>query len=492
MHPGSPGRLLQHREISMKDLPDDTENHFIAALDDGTDDSQKGGNSSGRTAGYPFSLPPLLMLFFFTLLEILVYFDRGGMAAGLEQIRDTFNISNTRGGILGGAYLFGFCTTSPYFAYVANFKPPLKMSAWGMFAWVVAVFFCGLTKNYYVLLICRIVTGIGESSFLSVVATMIDIIAPSSKRALWLSLFYSAIPIGYAMGEIAGGVIVDTSWPFFPHDESWRMVFVVEAVLGMFIVLIFCLITGPETILHLDTWKIAEDTDTMWTKLKILGNNPTYLLCVAALSAQTFTIGGISYYAIEYFQDVFSLTATKAGAIFGGVTVAVGFLGTALGGAILDTIKRKKEKQCVGDDLMPLALAAINTSLLFTLLALGPGLIFPFLNELYMVVILLTWSLLFVFMSQGPGNDCILWAVDLKDRPFAISLCLFSIHAFGDAAAPVVIGILVDNIGWSWAIFLGICPCALCCILRILAAICAKRAIDEGRKENNDLLLGQS
>jgi len=490
MHPESPVRLFQPREISMKDLPDDAENHFIAAWDDGTGDFQKRVNSWGRTVGYPFSLPPVLMLFFFIMLEILIYFDRGGMAAGLEQIRGTFKISNTWGGILGGAYLFGFCTTSPYFAYVANFKPPLKMSAWGMFVWVVAVFFCGLSRNYYVLLVCRIATGIGESSFLSVVATMIDIIAPLSKRALWLSLFYSAIPIGYAMGEVAGGVIVDTSWPFFPDDQSWRMVFLVEAALGMLIVIILCLITGPETILHLNSQRIAEDSDTMWTKLKILGNNPTYLLCVASLSAQTFTIGGISYYAIEYFQDVFNLTATRAGAIFGGVTVVVGFLGSAVGGVILDTMKRKKEKQCVGDDLMPLALAAINTSLLYTLLALGPGLIFPFVNELNKVVILLTWILLFVFMGQGPGNDCILWAVDLKDRPFAMSLCLFSIHAFGDAAAPVVIGNLEDSMGWSWAMFIGICPCALSSVLRMLAAIFAKRAIDEGKIENSDLLLG--
>jgi len=474
-------------EISLKHLPDDIENGFIQAEDENTDDVEKDKELSS-SAEYPFSWSPGYMLLFLTLLEFLIYYDRGGLAAGLKQILSTYDISQTLGGILGGAYLFGYCTTAPFFAYVANFAPPLKMSAWGMFAWVLAVFLGGLSKDYYVLLICRVITGVGESSFLSVASTLIDAMAPSSKRSLWLSLFYSAIPIGYAMGELVGGMMVDATWMFFPSEESWRMFFVVEAGLGLVMVIIFCLIKGPKNMLHLDTKKAVEDTDTMWMKLKILMNNPTYLLCVAAYSAQTFTVGGASYYTIEYFQDVFGLTATSAGAIFGGVTVSVGFLGTALGGAVLDRVKQKSEKNCKDNNLIPMSLAAINITLLFMLLALGPALLFSFLHELILVVVLVSWCLLFIFMSLGPVNNAILWSVDLKDRTFAMSLSVFSIHALGDAAAPVILGALEDRIGWSWALFIGMCPCILCTIFLFLARIAAKRAI--ANNNNRDPLLG--
>merc|ERR1719317_983357 len=235
------------------------------------------------------------------------------------------------------------------------------------------------------------------------------------------------------------------------------------------------MIKGPKNMLHLDPKETTVDTDTMGTKMKILSKNSTYLFAVAAYSAQTFTVGGASYYTIEYFQDQFGLTAASAGAIFGGVTVSVGFLGTALGGVVLDRVKQKKNT--TGDDLMPLSLSAINISLLFMLLALGPALLFPFINELTLVIILVSWCLLFIFMSLGPVNNAILWSVNLKDRTFAMALTVFSIHALGDAAAPVILGALEDRIGWSWALFIGMCPCILCTIFLFLARIAAKRAI---------------
>jgi len=483
---------LQSDEISMKDLPDDTDNRFVRADEDGSDDSHKEKDASSSSGGYPFSLPPAIMLLFLTLLEFLIYYDRGGLAAGLKQILATYDINQTLGGVLGGAYLFGYCTTAPFFAYLANFAPPLKLSAWGMFAWVLAVFLGGCSKTYSVLLICRIITGVGESSFLSVASTMIDAMAPLSKRSLWLSLFYSAIPLGYALGEVAGGIIVDSSWSYFPVDESWRMVFVVEGVLGLVMVILFCLIKGPKNMLLLDTTKKVEDTDSMSTKLRILLNNPTYLLCVAAYAAQTFTVGGASYYTIEYLQDVFDMSASSAGTIFGLITVTVGFLGTALGGAVLDRVKQKNEKECVGDDLMPMSLAAINMSLLFMLLSLGPALLFPFLDELLLVIILVSWCLLFIFMSLGPVNNAILWSVDLKDRTFAMALTVFAIHGLGDAAAPVVLGALEDKIGWNWAMFIGMCPCVLCSFLLFLASFSAKRFIKESKNENKAPLLRET
>jgi len=485
----SPGTIFGNKdEVSLKDLPEDKETRFVRADENyGSDDSEKDAKEDSIKRESVFSCSPAVILLFFTLLELLIYYDRGGLAAGLKQITKTYDINQTLGGVLGGAYLFGYCTTAPFFAYVANFIPPLKLAAWGMLAWVIAVFLGGLSRSYFTLLICRIITGVGESSFLSLASTIIDVIAPCEKRSLWLALFYSAIPVGYAMGEAVGGAIVDQTWAFFPSDESWRMVFVVEAFLGLVVVILFCFIRGPKNMLYLDSKKILEDNDTMLTKLKILAANPTYLLSVGAYSAQTFTVGGASYYTIEYFQDVFGLTATTAGAIFGGVTVSVGFLGTALGGVVLDRVKQKHN--CDGDDLIPLSLAAINISLLFMLLALGPALLFPFIHELTLVVILVTWCLLFIFMSLGPVNNAILWSVDLKDRTFAMALSVFSIHAFGDAAAPVILGALQDSFGWSLALFIGMCPCVLCSFLLVLASISAKRVLNGRQNENRAPLL---
>merc|ERR1719233_269834 len=130
------------------------------------------------------------------------------------------------------------------------------------------------------------------------------------------------------------------------------MIMVLEAISGLVMVMIFCTIQGPKSMLHLGVSNAIEDTDTMSTKLKILAKNPAYLLIVAAFSSYTFTVAGVSYYTVDYFQDVFDLSTTLAGMIFGGVTVITGFIGSALGGIVLDRVKQKNISEA--KDLRPL------------------------------------------------------------------------------------------------------------------------------------------
>jgi MFS transporter, Spinster family, sphingosine-1-phosphate transporter len=73
-----------------------------------------------------------------------------------------------------------------------------------------------------VLVLARMLSGVGEASFQTVIPPFIDDRAPPSKRGLWLSLFFSAIPIGTALGYAWGGNIAEA--------YSWRLAFFLEAL----------------------------------------------------------------------------------------------------------------------------------------------------------------------------------------------------------------------------------------------------------------------
>ena len=63
---------------------------------------------------------------------------------------------------------------SPVFAHLARSYPPFRLIAVGTTTWLVCTFLCGLAQNFTQLLICRMVLGVGEASFIALAAPFID------------------------------------------------------------------------------------------------------------------------------------------------------------------------------------------------------------------------------------------------------------------------------------------------------------------------------
>ena len=127
---------------------------------------------------------PIFILFF--SMSFFTYFDRGVLSASLDNIEDElYNGSSFKGGAIASCYLFGYCFSCPIFALLAGFYPPLKMSSIGMSIWCIGVVGTALVSQFALMAVARLLTGIGEASFLSFSATIIDIVAPESNRSFW-------------------------------------------------------------------------------------------------------------------------------------------------------------------------------------------------------------------------------------------------------------------------------------------------------------------
>lgn len=53
----------------------------------------------------------------------------------------------------------------------------------------------------------RLLSGVGEASFVTVVPPLITETAPPGERGLWLSLFYTAQPMGAGIGYVYGSAM---------------------------------------------------------------------------------------------------------------------------------------------------------------------------------------------------------------------------------------------------------------------------------------------
>lgn len=123
---------------------------------------------------------------------------------------------------LAGMYIVGYATASVTFGHLVHSYPPFKLMSVGLAIWLLAVFMSGAAPHFWVLVVARMLSGVGEASFQTVVPPFIDDNSPPSKRGLWLSIFFMAIPVGTAFGYAWGGNIATTM--------SWRWAFYIEGI----------------------------------------------------------------------------------------------------------------------------------------------------------------------------------------------------------------------------------------------------------------------
>ena len=95
----------------------------------------------------------------------------------------------------------GLLASSPIFAEAVKHYNCFKLIGIGLSVWAAATAGCGLTWGFGSLLVCRMVVGVGEASFVAIAAAVIDDAAPAAAKTRWLASFYLCIPVGYAAGE---------------------------------------------------------------------------------------------------------------------------------------------------------------------------------------------------------------------------------------------------------------------------------------------------
>jgi MFS family permease len=74
-----------------------------------------------------------------------------------------------------------------------------------------------LALNYYVLLLVRILEGVGSAFYVTSSVAVLAVASPPEKRGTFMSIFTGALLLGAVVGPIAGGLAAEAGlrWPFF-------------------------------------------------------------------------------------------------------------------------------------------------------------------------------------------------------------------------------------------------------------------------------------
>ncbi len=369
---------------------------------------------------------PYLGLALLTGLNLFNYLDRYVLASVVPPIKADLQLTDGEIGWLTSAFMIGYFATSPVFGYLGDRWPRKGLIVFGVTFWSLGTILSGFAHDYWTLLGCRILVGLGEASYAVLAPTWLaDLFAPE-RRNNALTIFYSATPFGSALGYLLGG--------FALEHGGWRTGFFWAGAPGL--VLALALLTLPEP----PRGKAGEDDlakPAVFSRSGVSGymklfRIEDYVLVLIGLTAYTFGLGAFAAWGPTFLNRVHELELSFADKFFGGTLVIAGLLGTLIGGFAATAWHRKSRAGYA---------YLLTLSAAMTVLAAAAA----FLSASTPVAMTcLGAAMFFAFLPTGPINTLLLESVPVSLRARAMAASIFVIHLFGDFWSPVIVGHLAD------------------------------------------------
>jgi MFS family permease len=378
-------------------------------------------------------------------LNLLNYIDRYILSGEVLPIKHEFHATDQQMGALGTAFFLVYMLAAPATGWLGDRfrRKPLIIS--GAVLWSLATLAAIWVHSYSTLYLRQALVGIGEATFGIFAPAVLADFYPERDRNRILSMFYVAIPVGAALGYLAGGQI-GARW-------GWRAPFFVCALPGFLAALLYGVFGREPERGASDRIRPSIDRSTV----QGLFRNPAFLTATFGLAMLTFAMGGIAWWMPEFLRRSVGLSMGTASIVVGATTVIDGILGTLAGGWIAQIWLRT------------------NPRALYLLSAWSVALTLPFGILLFFgphawAIPSLAAAEFFLFLNTGPLNTAIVNSVAAPVRATAISLNLFCIHFFGDTFSPQIIGAISDRTKLSIGLGATLVTLAISCTILFLGA----------------------
>ncbi|HEX3891703.1 MAG TPA: MFS transporter [Terracidiphilus sp.] len=357
-------------------------------------------------------------------LNLLNYIDRYILPGEVSLIQRDFRATDQQMGALTTALFITYMLIAPLTGWLGDRFPRKPLIVAGAVLWSLATLATAWVHDYSTLYLRHALVGVGEATFGIYAPTVLADFYPERERNRILSIFYIAIPVGAALGYLAGGQM-GTAW-------GWRAPFMICAVPGLVVAALYLWIGREPARGSSDHLKATADRSTFLG----LFRNPAFLTATFGLAALTFAMGGISAWVPEFLRRSAGYSVGRASQIVGASTVIDGIAGTLVGGMIAQRWLRTNHRALYLLSFWSVALTLPFGALIF----FGP--------KVWTVPSLFVAEF-FLFLNTGPLNTAIVNSVSAQVRATAVGLNLFIIHCFGDTFSPQIIGAISDRTNLS-------------------------------------------
>jgi MFS family permease len=353
-------------------------------------------------------------------INLFNYIDRQILAALEPDIRATFFAAGdvnamTKTGLLGVAFFVTYMISAPILGLLAD-----RMSRWiivgaAVILWSLASGGSGLATTFAILFATRVFVGIGEGGYGPAAPTILSDLFPIQRRGRIMAIFYTAIPVGSALGYVIGGLV--------GAHLGWRWAFYLVTPPGLLLGLLCFWQRDSRVAAH---HLMQESPRRSLANYVRLFRTRSYLINCIAQTLMTFVTGGLGFWASAYLR--YRNQSPEVGmTIFGLITVVAGLVSTLLGGIIADKLRSR------------------FAGSYFWVSGIGMLIAGPFFIATLYIPFPAAWvpmfvAIFFLFLNTGPSNTALANVSLPAVRATAFAVNIFVIHALGDVQAFWLLG----------------------------------------------------
>ena len=425
------------------------------------------GASDRRPARSGLVVGLLLLAYIFNFL------DRQLLAILKIPIKAELGLSDTQLGLMGGiAFAALYSTLAIPFARIADRRGRVPVIAAAVAVWSLFTALCGLGQNFWQLFAMRMGVGIGEAGGVAPSYALIADSVPQERRARSLAIFSLGIPLGSALGLVAG------AWLTVHLD--WRYAFAVIGLAGLpiawairrFVPEAPHIAGGPPAA------TFAPPAATFGDVAGRLARKPSFWLLSFGAASGSICGYGLGFWLPSYFVADLHLSLTDMAFYFASIVLIGGSIGIYLGGRIADRLRVTS----IGADAGVPAVAFLLTAPLYAAAMAAPSLAiaWPLFALPYMLS--LVWL--------GPIVSAIHRLVPPTERATASACFLLINNLIGIGFGTFLFGFLSDRLkpvygaaSLHYSILLGLGFYVVAATLCGLAAIRLKRDIVDATQQ---------
>ena len=409
------------------------------------------------------------VLVMMVLLYLVNVADRYVASGLLEEIKKTFEVSDTfMGFLVGPAFAIVYTLLAIPIARFADKHNRVRIIVAGAIIWSGFTVLSGLVQTPWTFAMARLGVGVGEAAFLAPAFSLLSDYFPPKKRALAFAILNFGVYFGQIFGLVGGAAIADAC--------HWRTAFISLGAPGVLLgILTLILVREPQRG-RLDP--VTDNTEkrlalSFFDTVKTLWARRSFRFMTLGTALGGFASYGFGIWAPTLFARAFDLSLTEANARYGGPSFIAGITGALVLGILCDRLTAKDVRWpfrlsafgLVGFFVSMIILCFVESVTVATLLTLPAGLMAG------------GW----VIAMQAALQDLI----PAKARATATALWGFALTFTGLALGVWVVGWLNDVFTAQYgdqAIRYAMAVTLLAAIPSILFILMAGRTVDSDRK----------
>jgi predicted MFS family arabinose efflux permease len=373
------------------------------------------------------------MLLILILGTAMSSIDRQILPLLLEQIKRSFELSDTQLGILTGPsffLLYALCALP--LAIVSDRISRRLVIAWCLAAFSMMTALSGLAPGFLLLIILRMGIAIGEAGNVPASQAMVGDIYDRSQLTSAMSWLYFSQSIGTTCGFLLGG--------FLGQWLGWRLTFVIVGLPGVLLAFAayFALPKNNASTLRGPASPLVANAVPLKISARFLWSQATYRYLTLANAIWAFASAGIAMWTAIFIGRIYKFPPAQIGMI---MALVVGVIG-ALGLSVIGTLAQRLDKRDVRWPLWIVALSSLISAPLACL---------TFLSQTGALAWVGGCLLAFVSVStQGSVASTVQMLVPPHMRSIAVAIKHVVVTAIGAGTAPLVVGILNDVLAASY------------------------------------------